>query len=296
VLVSGGQIGGNGAFSAGLRGVAVDGSRVFFTTQERLAVDDDFSAEQDVYAWTAAGTLLVSVENSPDLVIGPPPPTLERTTPASPNQSTTPAIVGQAAAESLVKIYKSSDCSGEPVAQGTAAQLASPGLTVSAPVAPGSTTSFRATAEAEGVVSACSAAISYKQEDPAPPPEEESGGDTSGGGGSPTGGGSTGGKTGKTPGGKNSFEYVVPQVKITFGPAFKTRLRRPVFRFADLTGQPGTRYFCRVDKKQWKGCSSPFKLRKQKLGRHVFAVKAVNAVGTPGARALKRAFKVVRSA
>ncbi|HYQ78409.1 MAG TPA: hypothetical protein VEP91_04780 [Solirubrobacterales bacterium] len=296
ILVSGGQIGGNGAFAAGLRGIAVDGSRVFFTTQERLAVDDDFSAEQDVYAWTAAGTLLVSVENSPDLVIGPPPPTLERTTPASPNQSTTPAIVGQAAAESLVKIYKSSDCSGEPVAQGTAAQLASPGLTVSAPLALGSTTSFRATAEAEGVVSACSSAISYKQEDPAPPPEEEGTGGTPEGGGTSTGGttGTTGGKTGKTPGGnKNGIEYVVPQLKITFGPAFKTRLRRPVFRFADLSGQPGTSYFCRVDKKRWKGCTSPTKLKKQRFGRHVFAVKAVNAVGTPSARPLKRAFKVV---
>jgi hypothetical protein len=297
-LVSGGQVGGNGAFSAGLRGIATDGSRAFFTTQERLTVDDDFTAEQDVYGWGTAGTLLVSVKNSPDLVIGPQPPTLERTTPASPNQSTMPAIIGQAAAESLVKVYKTSDCSGEPVAQGTAAQLASPGLTVSAPVALGSTTSFRATSEAEGVVSACSSAISYKQEDPPPPPEEEGTGGTPGGGVAPTGaGGTTGttsGKTGKTSGGgRNGIEYVAPQLKITFGPAFKTRLRRPVFRFADLTGQPGTSYFCRVDKKRWKGCTSPTKLKKQKLGRHVFAVKAVNAVGTPAPRPLRRAFKVV---
>jgi hypothetical protein len=298
-LVSGGQVGGNGTFSAGLRGIAADGSRAFFTTQERLAVDDDFAGEPDVYGWSTAGTLLVSVKNSPDLVIGPAPPTLERTTPASPNQSTTPAIVGQAAAGSLVKVYETSDCSGEPVAQGSAAQLATPGLTVTAPVALGSTTSFRATAEAEGVVSACSSAISYKQEDPPPPPEEEGTGGTSGGGGTTTGGGGSttgtfGGKAGKTPGGgKNGIEYVVPQLKITFGPAFKTRLRRPVFRFADLTGQPGTSYLCRVDKKPWKGCTSPIKLKKQSFGRHVFALKAVNAVGTPTPGSLKRAFKVV---
>jgi hypothetical protein len=299
-LVSAGQIGGNGAFSAGLRGVSADGSRAFFTTQERLTVDDDFAGEQDVYGWSTAGTLLVSVKNSPDLAIGPPPPTLERTTPASPNQSTTPAIGGPAAAPSQGKGYKTSDCSGEPVAQGTATQLASPGLTVTAPVALGSTTSFRATAEAEGVVSACSSAISYKQEDPPPPPEEEGTGGTSGGGGTPppaSGGttGTSGGKSGKgTTGGKNGIEYVAPQLKITFGPAFKTRLRRPVFRFADLTGQPGTNYFCRVDKKPWKGCTSPVKLKKQTFGRHVFAVKAVNAVGTPAPSPLKRAFKVVR--
>jgi hypothetical protein len=298
-LVSGGQVGGNGPFSAGLRGVSATGSRAFFTTQERLAVDDDFAGEQDVYGWTESGTLLVSVKNSPDLVIGPPPPALEKTTPTSPNQSTTPAIVGQAAAGSLVKVYKTADCSGEPVAQGTAAQLSSTGLTVTA--ASGATTSYRATAEAEGVVSVCSAAISYKQEDPPPPPTEEGSGGGGGGsgGGTPTGGGGTGGtgtKTGgKTSGGgKNEIVYVVPQLKITFGPAFKTRKRRPVFRFADLTGQPGTDFFCRVDKRPWKGCASPTKVKKLKLGRHVFAVKAVNAVGTPAPRPLKRAFKVVR--
>ncbi len=297
-LVSGGQVGGNGPFSAGLRGVSSSGSRAFFTTQERLTVDDDFAGEQDVYGWTESGTLLVSVENSPDLVIGPPPPALEKTNPTSPNPSTNPAIVGQAAAGSLVKVYKTSDCSGEAVAQGSAAQLASPGLTVTVPVAAGSTTTYRATAEAEGVVSACSAPIAYRQEDPPPPAEEESGGG-GGGGETPAGGGgtgTTGTKTGgKAPGGgKSGIEYVAPQLKITFGPAFKTRKRRPVFRFADLTGQPGTNFFCRVDRHRWKGCTSPTKLKKLKLGRHVFAVKAVNAVGTPGARPLKRAFKVVR--
>ncbi len=298
-LISEGQVGGNGAFAAGLRAVSASGLRAFFTTQERLSVDDDFAAEQDVYGWTAAGTLLVSVKNSPDLVIGPQPPSLEKTTPTSPNPSNTPAIVGQAAAGSLVKVYKTSNCSGEPVAQGTAAELASPGLTVTVPVAPGSTTSYRATAEAEGVVSACSSSISYKQEDPPPPPEEEdTGGTPEGGTPPPSSGGTTGtsgGKTGKPSGaGKNGIEYVVPRLKITFGPAFKTRLRRPVFRFADLTGQPGTNYFCRVDKKAWKGCTSPTKVKKQSFGQHLFAVKAVNAVGIPAAQPLKRAFKVVR--
>jgi hypothetical protein len=297
-LVSGGQVGGNGPFSAGLRGVSATGSRAFFTTQERLTVDDDFASEPDVYGWTESGTLLVSVKNSPDLVIGPPPPALEKTNPTSPNPSTTPTIVGQAAAASLVKIYKTEDCSGEPVAQGTGAQLSSPGLTVTIPVVPGSTTRYRATAEAKGVVSVCSAAISYKQEDPPPPTEEGSGGGGSGGE-TPTGGGGTGStgtkSGGKTPGGsKNGIVYVVPQLKITFGPAFKTRKRRPVFRFADLTGQPGTNFFCRVDKRPWKGCTSPTKVKKQRFGRHVFAVKAVNAVGTPAPRPLKRAFKVVR--
>jgi len=298
ILVSAGQVGGNAPLSAAFQGASDSGSRAFFTTQERLAVDDDFT-EQDVYGWTESGTLLVSVKNAPDLVIGPPSPALEKTIPTSPSPSTTPTIVGQATAGALIKIYKTFNCSGEPVAQGTAAQLSSPGITVTVPVAPGSTTNYRATAEAEGVVSACSAAISYRQEDPPPPPTEEGSGGSGGDGETPVSSGGTGGtgtKTGgKTPGGgKNGFVYVVPQLKITFGPAFKTRKRRPVFRFADLTGQPGTNFFCRVDKRPWQGCTSPTKVKKQRFGRHVFSVKAVNAVGTPAPRPLKRAFKVVR--
>jgi len=298
-LVSVGQIGGNGEYPVGLRGISESGSRAFFTTQERLTVDDDFQNEQDVYSWSGSGTLLVSVKNSPDLVIGPPPPSLESTSPTSPNPSTTPTIIGEAANGSLVKVYKSSTCAGEPVAQGTAEQLASPGLTVTVAVAPGSNTQYRATAEAEGVVSACSAPISYKQEDPPPPPppgEEGTGGATDGGS---TSGGQTGGMTGSKTGtkpsgdGKGGIEYVVPIVKITFAPAFKTLQRRPVFRFADVTGQPGTDFFYRVDKRPWKRCTSPLKLSKLKPGRHVFAVKAVNALGTPGPRPLKRAFRVV---
>lgn len=298
VLVSSGQINGNGEFPVGLHGVSASGEKAFFTTQERLTEGDDFSGEQDIYSWTSpANVLLVSVKNSPDLVLGPPPPTLEKTVPASPDPSTTPTIVGKAADGSLVKIYKTFDCSGEPVAEGTAEELASPGLTV-APVAVGSTTSFRATAEAEGVVSVCSSAISYKQEDALPPPpppppppgEEGSGGTGSTGGGTEGSGGNTSGG-GTTRGG---ITYVTPLPRITFAPAGKTRLRRPTFRFTDATEQPGTRFFCRIDRRKWAGCTSPIRLRKLKLGRHVFKVKAVNALGVPGASPVKRAFKVVR--
>jgi hypothetical protein len=296
VLISAGQgVGGNGAFFAGLRGVSSDGSRAFFTTQERLTEGDDFAGETDVYGWSGAGTLLVSVKNSPDLVLGPPPPTLEGTNPASPNVSTTPAIFGQASAGSLIKIYSTFDCSGKLVAEGTAAQLASPGLTVSAPVALGSTTGFRATAEAEGIVSPCSGAISYKQEEPAPPPAEDGGGSAGGGATGGGAGGSGGSGTGAPAGGTHGgIDYVVPLARITFGPASKTRMRRPVFRFVDATEQPGSRFFCRVDKKRWTACGSPIKVKKLKPGRHVFALKALNAVGTPAPAPVKRSFKVVR--
>jgi hypothetical protein len=294
-LVSGGQINGNGEYPAALHGVSADGSKAFFVTQERLTEGDDFAGQQDVYSWSGSGTLLVSVKNSSELVLGPPPPTLEGTNPASPNSSTTPAIFGQAEEGALIKIYKTTTCSGEPVAQGTAGELASPGLTVTVPL--GSTMTFRATAEAEGVVSACSNGVSYTQQNPPPPPPpaEEEGGGGSGGGGEVSGGtGPSGGSGGSTGGGShNGIAYVTPLPKITFGPAAKTRLRRPTFRFLDATGQPGTKFFCRVDKKKWSACTSPIKLKKLKLGRHVFSLKAVNAVDKPSATAVKRAIKVV---
>jgi len=296
-LVSTGPVGGNGAFSAGLHGVSDDGSFAFFVTDERLTVDDDFNNEADVYSWSSSGTLLVSVKNSPDLILGPPPPALENTIPASPAQSTNPTIVGQAESGATIKIYSTFNCSGEPVAQGTAEELASPGLTVGVEVPLGSTTAYRATAEADGIVSACSAAISYTQQDPTPPGEEE----TPGSGETPTpppaGGTSSGSGNGSGGGGtktKSGIEYVTPQTRITFGPASKTRQRRLTFRFLDATGQPGTRFSCRVDKQRWVGCSSPFKTKRLGFGRHVFSVKAVNAVGTAGPSPVKRAFKVVR--
>lgn len=302
-LVSTGSIGGNGANSAGLHGVSSDGSLAFFVTQERLAVDDDFAAEDDVYMWSPTRTLLVSVPNSSGLLLGPPPPSLERTAPLSPAASTTPAIIGQAASGALVKIYTSFDCSGQPVAQGSAAELAAPGLTVTVPVAVGVTTNFRATAETGGIVSPCSAPISYKQETPTSPGEGEGGGGGTGGGGAGGAGGtgSTGGTggsggTGDGAGGSHGgVPYVAPLARITFGPAAKTRQRRPSFRFDDSTGQPGTDFFCRVDKKRWSKCGSPTKVKRLAPGRHVFSVKAVNAVGAPGPAPVKRAFKVVGS-
>ncbi|HEY8502529.1 MAG TPA: hypothetical protein VIL21_07565, partial [Solirubrobacterales bacterium] len=292
VRVSVGQINGNQEFSTSPQGVSSEGSKAFFTTQERLTEGDN-DAEQDVYSWSEGTTLLVSAKNG--VTLGPPPPTLEKTVPASPNPSTTPTIVGQADPGSAIKIYKTASCAGQVVAQGSAEELASPGLTVTVEVALGSTTNYSATAEAEGIVSSCSSPIAYKQEDPPPPPPP---GEEGGSGGGSTGGtGSTGGKTGSGGSGGGSVKggvvYVTPLPRITFGPASKTRLRRPVFRFVDSTEQPGTKFFCRVDKRRWSGCSSPIKVKKLKLGRHVFSLKAVNAVGTSSPAPVKRAFKVV---
>jgi Tol biopolymer transport system component len=285
-----------GNCGAAFAGTSKNGLHVFFNTVERFTLEDG-DKEADVYERFLGGgpseevTRLVSQGNDPNLELGPEPPTLTGTNPASPAASTTPGVLGEAASGSSIKLYASADCSGEPVATGTAAELLNPGLSVS--VATESLTTFRATAEAEGFVSACSQPISYQQL-------------SSGGGG---GGGngvedveenSEGTFIPKPisvelppPAPRPGPTYVTPRTRITFAPAAKTHLRSPTFRFTDSTGQQGTRFECKLDRKPWKGCRSPFRLKQLSRGKHVLQVKGVNGAGAAEPVPVKRAFKVV---
>ena len=252
------------------------------------------------------------MKNSSELVLGPPPPFLEGTSPASPAETTEPSLFGQAEAGATITVYTNSSCSGEAVPPGgTAEELLGTGIPVT--VAEGSKTTFYATAELEGIVSPCSNGVAYTQQT-APPPEEEeveegpgpgesggggegggSGGSGGGGGGSGSGGGGIGlpiglGEGGPPPG----PAFVTPKAAITFGPASKTRKHKVVFRFSDATGQSGTRFVCKLDRHRWKGCGSPKRLKKLHFGRHKFAVKAVNRVGVWSEAVARRKFKVVR--
>ncbi len=86
-----------------------------------------------------------------------------------------------------------------------------------------------------------------------------------------------------------------PLTRITMGPGVKTRKRTAVFRFLDTAGDtPGTTYLCKLDRRKWKPCSTPF--RAKRLGRktHLFRVKAIDPAGNREERPAKRRFKVVR--
>ncbi len=293
-LVSTGPVGHDGPFDPNLSHVSTDGSHAVFITEERLT-EGDLDTERDVYDFSASGTLLVSLGNF--LQLGPPTPALTGTNPASPNASLTPAVLGQAEADTSIKIYSSADCSGAPTGTGTALDLATSGIAVTAEA--GSTSTFRATAtDANGDTSACSSSsVTYRQED-APPPGD--GGDP--GTGSPGGGGSGGTETGVTGakpkptggkgGGRSGPGALAPYTKVTFAPLFKTRSRRPVIGFVDLTGQEGTTFSCRVDRRAWVKCASPYRVKRLALGRHVFRVKGLNS-GIWEAKPALRRFKVV---
>jgi hypothetical protein len=106
---------------------------------------------------TATGVLTVDPAGT-----GPTTPCLSGTTPASPANETAPKVLGTADAGSTVNLYTDSACTpGQEVGTGTADDFAFPGITVSPPVPPNSTTVFYATAtDAGNVVSPCSSTLS----------------------------------------------------------------------------------------------------------------------------------------
>jgi dienelactone hydrolase len=110
--------------------------------------------------------------NSPDGAV-PSSPTFTDTDPDSPADDTTPLIKGTAPAGSTVDIYDNASCSGSPVATGTAAAFASPGLEATVPT--DSTTGFWGTAtDGSATPSACSTStISYTHQTPTSEPDTQ---------------------------------------------------------------------------------------------------------------------------
>jgi hypothetical protein len=84
----------------------------------------------------------------------------------------------------------------------------------------------------------------------------------------------------------------------TIGLKGPTKIRRgkpAVFRFG--SSEPGGTFMCRVDRKAWKPCASPFRLKTTGLGparKHRFSVYAVDSTGIPDATPLSRGFSLER--
>ena len=89
-------------------------------------------------------------------------------------------------------------------------------------------------------------------------------------------------------------DSIAPKTRITVGPGAKTRKRKVVFRFTDITGGPDTSFLCKLDKKKWKSCHAPLKLKKLGHRRHTLKVKAYDAAGNREKKPVKRSFQVVR--
>ncbi len=107
---------------------------------------------------------MVRVENDTS---PPATPSLTDTDPDSPANDNNPEVKGSAEAGSTVKIYSSSDCTGSPLASGSAASFSGAGITT--PVPSNQTTNLRASAtDAAGNASGCSSALAYTHDSSAP--------------------------------------------------------------------------------------------------------------------------------
>lgn len=94
--------------------------------------------------------------------VPPPAPVLSATNPSSPASDNQPRLIGSAQPGTSVDVYANADCSGSPVANGTAAQLAGPGIAVT--VGFDTTTEFSVSAtDMVPLDSDCSAPISYTE-------------------------------------------------------------------------------------------------------------------------------------
>lgn len=150
--------------AAGVQGMAYDGTNLYVSTGDGTlyTLDPDTGAVRATA--TVAGGALFGLGA---IVSVPSAPTDLSTEPASPADENQPRVRGTAEAGSTVRVFATADCSGTPVATGSAAEFASPGLVVS--VADNSTTTFRATATNGAGASACSTSSVTYREDSAPP-------------------------------------------------------------------------------------------------------------------------------
>lgn len=125
-----------------------DGVHTFAVRSRDLASNVD--ASPAVRTWT--------VDLTP-----PDAPSILGTTPGSPANDNTPDVLGSAEPGATVKLFVTSDCSGDPIASGTATDFADSGLSVT--VGDDTTTDLRATAtDAAGNLSACSPPFTYVED------------------------------------------------------------------------------------------------------------------------------------
>jgi tripartite motif-containing protein 71 len=81
-----------------------------------------------------------------------------------------------------------------------------------------------------------------------------------------------------------------PATSITKAPKKKTLKRKARFKFT--ADQGDSTFECKLDKKAFKPCESPFETKRLKRARHKFKVRAVDLLGIPDPTPAKRSWKV----
>ena len=87
-------------------------------------------------------------------------------------------------------------------------------------------------------------------------------------------------------------DRTAPETTITKGAPKKTKKHTVKFKFK--SSEPGSSFECKLDKKKFKPCKSPKKLKRLKKGKHKFKVRAIDPAGNTDPSPAKDKFKVVR--
>jgi subtilisin-like proprotein convertase family protein len=82
-----------------------------------------------------------------------------------------------------------------------------------------------------------------------------------------------------------------PQTTIDSGPKGRTPSRKARFRFSS---EAGSTFECRLDGRGWKPCTSPELLKRLKVGKHKFSVRATDTVGTVDPTPAVRRWRVTK--
>jgi hypothetical protein len=82
-----------------------------------------------------------------------------------------------------------------------------------------------------------------------------------------------------------------PETTITGGAPNKTDKTKVKFKFT--SDEPDATFECKFDKKPYKACTSPRKVKRLKDGKHKFKVRAIDGAGNVDPSAAKDKFKVV---
>jgi hypothetical protein len=82
-----------------------------------------------------------------------------------------------------------------------------------------------------------------------------------------------------------------PQTTLRRKPAKKTRDRTPTFRFT--SDESGSTFQCKLDGKPFKACRSPFTVKRLKVGKHTFKVRARDRSGRVDLSPARFSFEVI---
>lgn len=93
-------------------------------------------------------------------------------------------------------------------------------------------------------------------------------------------------------GGAGGADADPPNTKIKKGPKGKVESDTVKFRFKST--EAGSSFDCKLDRKKYKSCRSPKKLKNLDQGKHRFAVRATDVAGNTDDTPAKRKFRVVQ--